>query len=169
MKPNLWAAATALAICSSVVGAQETATIPLLLTAGPGGTLSTTFLRPVTGLFVDTFSFTPQSVDGTITVSLVPGLSDGPVSFFAALLNEQEFSFLPESGQSTFNFQATVTSSMPLSLTVFGFSGNLDTLVENAGSYSGTISVVPEPAGYALMALGLAAVGGLARRAKAFA
>jgi hypothetical protein len=166
MKLTHWAASAALACCSWVAAAQEAPPIPLVLTAGPGGTLGTTFDREVTGLFVDTFSFTPQSVSGPVTVTLMPVGQAGPINFFSALLNGQGFSFFPESGQTNFSFETTVTRDMPLSLTVFGFSGNVDTLDSATGSYRGAVTVVPEPATYALMALGLAAIGGLARRTR---
>jgi hypothetical protein len=126
-------------------------------------TLSTTFERAVSGLFVDTFTFTPATFAGDVSVSFT-SLS-GPVNFFAALLNGQGFSFLPESGQALFAFQTAVTADMPLELTLLGFAGNAETLMDASGVYRGTITAaIPEPETYALMFAGLAVIGAVARR-----
>jgi hypothetical protein len=137
---------------------------------GWGAALGTTFERSVSGLFVDVFSFTPATVAGTVSVTLTP--LDSSVQFFAALLADQGFSFLPESGATNFSFAAMADATKPLSLTVFGFAGNADTLVDAAGRYSGkidvqTVAAVPEPETYALFLMGLAALGaGVKRRRK---
>jgi len=102
---------------------------------GWGAALGTTFERSVSGLFVDVFSFTPATVAGTVSVTLTP--LDSSVQFFAALLADQGFGFLPESGATNFSFAAMVDAAKPLSLTVFGFAGNADTLADAAGRYSG--------------------------------
>ena len=130
--------------------------------------MGTTFEWAVSGLLVDVFSFTPVSVAGTVSVSLVP--LDASVSFFAALLNSNAFSFLPESSSSsTFSFQSAVDATVPLSLTVFGYAGDSLTLTGASGSYRGTISVqtvaaVPEPETYALLVAGLIAIGVMKKR-----
>ena len=159
MRLNQIAVAGALALAASVPLAQEAPPIALVLSPAGGSTLSVTFQRAVTGLFVDTFVFSPASVSGPVSVTLTP--LNGPVNFFAALLNDEGFSFLPESGATSFAFQANVGTNVPLSLQVLGFAGNVDTLEAAAGSYRGTISaqavaVIPEPETYALMLAGLA-------------
>jgi hypothetical protein len=154
-----------LAITTSLAAAQEPPPIALTLLPTGAGTLSTTFERSVAGLFVDEFSFTPASVAGPVSVTLTP--LEGPVNFFAALLNNEGFSFLPESGATSFSFQTTVDGTAPLSLTVFGYVGDPDTLVDAAGRYGGTITVIPEPETYALLLAGLGVVGAMARRRRA--
>ena len=151
----------ALALAVSAPLAQEASPIGLVLSPAGGGTLSATFQREVTGLFVDTFVFTPASVSGPVSVSLTP--LSGPVNFLAALMNDEGFSFLPESGATSFAFQANVGTNVPLSLTVLGFAGNVDTLEAATGSYSGTVAAIPEPETYALMLGGLALLGALRR------
>jgi hypothetical protein len=64
--------------------------------------IGTTFQRAVSGILVDTFSFTPASLAGGVSVSFTSVA--GPVTFFAALLNDQGFSYVPESGQSALTF-----------------------------------------------------------------
>lgn len=157
----------AVAAAANLVSAQEaTPAIGLVLAPAGAGSFSASFTQPVNGFFLDTFTFTPTSFTGNVAVSLVPS---GPaVNFFAALLNDQGFSFFPESGATNFNFSANVGASMPLTLQVFGFAGNAEGNVEVSGlpaSYSGTITAaIPEPETYALMLAGLAFVGVWARR-----
>lgn len=166
MNIKMIVASASLAVAASAASAQEAP--PILLTLTPsGGALVATFKRPVSGLFVDTFSFTPTSVAGTVSVTLTP--VNGSVNFFAALLNDEGFSFLPELGQASFSFQSAVNASTPLALTVFGFAGDAETLGDMAGSYSGSIQVqgvsaIPEPQTWALMLAGLGVVGFSARR-----
>ena len=170
MKFTHLGAAIALATAVSASFAQESPSIVLTLSPIGSGTLANTFQREVSGLFVDTFSFAPSGVAGTASVSFIPGSG---ISFFAALLNGEGFSYLPESGQSTFAFQSMVTADMPLSLTVFGYAGNAETLTDSAGSYTGTISVrtiaaIPEPETYALMLAGLGMLSFASRRHRRF-
>ena len=167
MNFKMLAASAALAVAASASVAQEaTPSVALVLTPSAGNTLSTTFQRSATGFFLDTFEFTPATFSGMVSVSLA-SLS-GPVNFFSALLNGQGFSFFPEDGQSTFAFNATVASNVPLTLQVLGFAGDADTLTGAAGTYSGTITAhvaaIPEPQTYALMLAGLGVVGAMIRR-----
>jgi hypothetical protein len=166
MRASYIAAAVALMGAASATFAQDAAPIPLTLTPGAGGSLGVSFQREVSGLFVDTFSFVPSNVGGTVTVTLIPGSAQ--VGLFAALLNGEGFGYLPESGQSTFAFQSIATADTSLSLTVFGFSGDAESLTESTGSYTGnvtvqTVSAIPEPETYALMMIGLGAMGFVAR------
>ena len=167
MKLHALAATVVLSVAATASLAQPVDPIPLVLTPSAPGTSSTTFERSATGLFVDTFTFTPSAFTGSVAVNLTP--LTGPVNFFAALLNGEGFSFLPETGQTSFAFQANVTATMPLELTVLGFAGNADTLTPASGSYRGTITAqtvtaIPEPETYALMLAGLAMLGAAARR-----
>ena len=161
MKLKMLVTATMLALSGTAAFAQD-ATIPLLLTASGPGTLSTTFQRTVTGLFIDTFSFTPSTFSGAVAVSLFPVA--GSINFVSALLNGNGFSFLPENGSLNFEFQSTVAADMPLLLQVFGYAGDALTLTDMTATYGGTItaravSAVPEPATYGLMLAGLVMLG----------
>lgn len=168
MKLKMLAASVALIVTASAAVAQEVVPINVDLTPSAGIGLVGTFERSVTGLFVDTFTFTPSSVAGPVSVTLTP--LSGPVNFFAALLNEEGFSYLPESGDPVFSFQALASAGTPLSLTVFGFAGDVELLAEGSGTYGGSVQVqavaaIPEPETYALLLLGLGAVA-MARRRK---
>jgi len=136
-----------------------------LMPTGTGG-YTGTFVSNPDGSFLDTFTFTPAAVAGDVKVELTPS---GPVNFFTALLNGQGFSYLPESGATTFDFEAVVGTDQPLQLQVFGFSGDASTLTAAPGSFVGTITVssIPEPTGLWLLSTGLMVMAAVARRARA--
>lgn len=170
MKLEFLAAAALLALAASA-GAEEAAPIPLVLAPSGAGVFGTTFERSVTGLAVDTFTFTPAAFTGSVAVSFMP--LAGPINFFSALLNGQGFSFDPDAGSSTFAFNANVTADMPLELQLLVFAGDLDTLTPATGRYGGTITataaavgVIPEPQTYALLLAGLALTGAVAGAGK---
>ena len=156
-----------LATAASLSFAQEAAPIALTLNPIAAGTLRATFQGNVSGIFVDTFAFTPPSVAGNVSVTFAPVA--GPVTFYSALLNGEGFSQPPDAGMSNFSFQSMVSADMPLSLTVLGFAGDPETLTAAAGTYSATIEVqsvaaIPEPQTYALMLAGLGALAWMRRR-----
>ena len=148
----------ALAAVSLAAGAQ---TVMLSPTAGGGYTGS--FVQAANGSFFDTFTFMPGAVSGNVTVTLTD--ADGPINFFTAILNGQGFGYMPESGDSAFVFNATVTADQPLQLLVTGFAGDASTLTAADASYQGvfSISTVPEPQDVALLLAGLGVVAGAAR------
>lgn len=161
LKQLLAAAAIAGAASASIAATPDPV---MLLPTGPG-MFAGSFVQPVEGLFIDTFSFIPDAFRGRVSVSL-SSLS-GPVSFFTASLNGQDFSFFPELGQVDFSFNAYVNNDVPLSLTVFGAvldgKGNLGGL----GSYSGSITAaIPEPQTWALFLAGLAGIAVAGRKAR---
>lgn len=156
-----------LLITAALAGAAQlpvaAATDPVdLIPTGPG-VLSALVVREVNDLFIDTFSFTPDTFNGRVSVSLF-GIS-GPISFFTASLNGQDFSYFPETGATTFAFQADVTDATPLTLTVFGAVLDADGNFGGAGSYSAAISAaVPEPLSYAMLVAGLGVLALTVRR-----
>lgn len=155
-------AAAALASAASLSFAATPDPIQLLPT-GPGS-FAGSFVQAVDGLFIDTFSFIPDSFSGRVSVTLT-SLS-GPVSFFTASLNGQDFSFFPELGLPNFSFQALVSSDTPLTLTVFGAVVDSNGNPNGPGSYGGSITAaaVPEPQTWALLLAGLAGIAFAARR-----
>ena len=143
---------------------------PITLAPSAPGVLSGAFTQLADGLFVDTFSFLPTTFAGMVSVTL-SSLS-GPVSFFTASLNDNNFSFFPEVDGPNFSFAASVKADVPLTLTVFGAVLDGDGNPNGSGSYHGVISAasvaaVPEPETYALLLAGFAVVGWGARRKRA--
>lgn len=154
-------------ICAAALGLLfSTASQAVTLVPSGGGGYTGTFVSNADGSFLDTFTFTPASIAGDVKIDLTP---TGPITFFTALLNGQGFGYLPESGSTSFDFEAIVGTDQPLQLQVFGFSGDASTLSAMAGSYSGTITIsaVPEPANLALLLAGAAMAAGLAWKRRA--
>ena len=139
---------------------------PVVLVPTTPGMFGGEFTQLADGLFIDTFSFLPEAFAGQVSVVL-SSLS-GPVSFFTASLNGQDFSFFPGPSPIDFAFQAYVTADMPLTLTVFGAVLDADGNPGGMGSYHGAVTAaVPEPQTWVLLMAGLAGVAFTARRRRA--
>ena len=177
---NLKSTAVALALVAGAgwASAQEDPSpITVVLTPTVAGMFGGSFMQTVSGFFVDTYALSPGPFTGTVSVTL-----DGTesVNFFAAILGDQTFSFLPESQPTNdFAFTATLSNVSPLTLTVLGFAGTTgfdadgvetgQALAAVSGSYTLSITAtpvaaIPEPETYALMLAGLAFVGVWSRR-----
>lgn len=177
---NFKSTAVALALVAGAgwASAQEDLSpITVVLTPNVQGMFGGSFTQTVSGFFVDTFALSPGPFSGTVSVNL-----DGTdsVNFFAAIIGDQGFSFLPENeATNDFKFTAVLNNVSPLTLTVSGFSGSTgfdgngvetgQLLAAAAGSYTLTIAAtpvaaIPEPETYALMLAGLAFVGVWSRR-----
>lgn len=145
-------------LCAATISLlSATASQAVTLTSTGGGGYTGTFTSNVDGSFLDTFTFTPASVAGEVKIDLTP---TGPVNFFTALLNGQGFSYLPENGKASFDFEGVVAADQPLQLQVFGFAGDASSLSAMEASYTGNISIsaIPEPNTYLLLLAGVAAV-----------
>ena len=143
-------------LCAAVIGLlTATASQAVTLTSTGGGGYTGSFTSNVDGSFIDMFTFTPTSVAGDVKIELTP---TRPVTFFTALLNDQGFSFLPENGKTSFDFEGIVAAGQPLQLQVFGFAGDASSLSAMAASYTGNISIsaIPEPDSYLLLLAGVA-------------
>lgn len=154
-------------LCVAAMGLLTvTASQAVTLTSTASGGYTGTFTSNVDGSFIDTFTFTPASVAGDVKIDLTP---TGPVNFFTALLNGQGFSYLPEDGKASFDFEGIVAADQPLQLQVFGFAGDASSLSAMAASYAGTITVsaIPEPSSYLLLLAGVAAVASAKVRRRA--
>jgi len=141
---------------AAVIGLlTATASQAVTLTSTGGGGYTGSFTSNVDGSFIDMFTFTPTSVAGDVKIELTP---TRPVTFFTALLNDQGFSFLPENGKTSFDFEGIVAAGQPLQLQVFGFAGDASSLSAMAASYTGNISIsaIPEPDSYLLLLAGVA-------------
>jgi hypothetical protein len=161
MKLKTLVAAAALAGSAGLSFAAPPA--PVMLTPTGPGMFSGEFTQSVDGLFIDTFSFVPETFGGLVSVSL-SSLS-GPVSFFTASLNGQDFSYFPEEGHPDFAFRALVAADTSLTLMVFGAVLDADGNPAGAGAYHGAITAaVPEPQTPALLLAGLAVLAFAARR-----
>ena len=160
------------AVLACSAGAALADPPPVTLTPSGSGMLSGAFTQLADGLIIDTFTFLPTTFAGMVSVTL-SSLS-GPVSFFTASLNDNNFSFFPESDGPDFSFAASVTADVPLTLTVFGAVLDDDGNPNGSGSYHGAINAasvaaVPEPETYVLMLAGIAAVGWNSRRKRQLA
>jgi hypothetical protein len=151
--------AAALAVAATGAMADD-----YVLTLGAGGSAS--FIASVNGFFLDNYTFSPAAFTGHVAVSfaaLTPS-----VAFAVGDVSGQSFSFFPELGLPTFDFEADVTSDTPLTLSIFGGSyagAGFDTAIDGRYSVSVvTTPPVPEPGTYALMLAGIGGLGLFARR-----
>lgn len=155
----------ALALSASVCAA---AAAPIELLPTGGGTLGATFVQTVDeGSLVDYFDFTPSSFAGLVAVSLHS--LTGPVSLLTASINDVGFGN-DTSDLFNFSFQAQVGADMPLNLTVLRAVEDADGNPAGSGSYTVSVNAfaaaVPEPQTWALLIVGLLAIGLTARKTR---
>lgn len=158
-------AASAASASSAVI--NHTFTTPL--TCG-GGACTAGFTDTFTssGTFTDIFNFTPTTIGGDVSGSLITITLKDPtntIHFTTADINGAGFTFTTF-GPATMGTLTFATLSAPLVMTVNGAAGS-GTGLPIAASFSGTVNVVPvpEPETIALLGLGLIGIG-LARRRK---
>lgn len=157
MKTFVLAATAALAALTMTPAANAATTI--VLTGSP---LSGSFGNTVAGSFSDVYEFTlsnPGYASGSVTSISFAGLGEaGDISFDSISINDTFF-FTPMS--SGVNEWHLLTPAVLLS----GATQLVGTAI-GTGSYGGQLNVaaVPEPATWAMMVVGIAAVGMTMRR-----
>ena len=165
---QLWAAT--LLACATVA----TQATPIALAPTGGGNYAGMLDVAADGLIIDDYSFTPESFDGLVSVTLT-SLS-GPINFFTAAFfpdtaGEIDFSNLSDTVGASFSYASLVTSAMPLTMRIFGAVVDADGNLGGSGEYriavTTQVAAVPEPGTYALLLAGLFGLAYAARQRRA--
>jgi hypothetical protein len=160
MKKAILAASAAVAAFAMASSASATVVDPISIPAVPGFDAFSGVVTGNTGVFSDTFSFTltgPFSAAANVTSITLSGIGD--INFTSVMLDGIAL-MITNSGVTT-----SATTTAPIILT--GSSHSLVVSGTGNGSYGGSIVVsaaVPEPATWAMMIAGIAAVGMTMRR-----
>ncbi len=136
----------------------------IALTSTGGGSFAGSFVQMVAGTGFDNFDFTPVSFAGLVSVDLLS--LTGPIAFSVAALNDVGFALDAMAPTNSFSFSSTVTADAPLNLFVVAATPDFGT---GMGSYrinvtATSVAAIPEPQTWALLALGLGAIGFAAQR-----